>query len=127
MSGGDAEAGAATPECLSCGACCFGRIERYVAVSGDDHARLGAAADALTVFLDNRCYMRMHDGHCAALRVESEGRFVCSVYEQRPSVCRELARGGPACAAERAQKHERARAALLPLLTVGPFSDRTTR
>jgi Fe-S-cluster containining protein len=115
------------PECLSCGACCFGGIERYVPVSGADHARLGDAAEALTVFIENRCFMRMEDGHCAALQLEPGGRFVCAVYERRPSVCRELARGGPACEAERALKRERARAALLPLLTETPFSDRTSR
>jgi Fe-S-cluster containining protein len=115
------------PECLSCGACCFGQIERYVAVSGDDHLRLGDAADALTVFVENRCYMRMHDGHCAALQLTPAGRFVCSVYEQRPAVCRELARGGPACEAERVQKRERAGRALLPVLTVAPFSARTSK
>ena len=112
------------PACLSCGACCFGQIERYVAVTGDDHARLGDAAEALTTFLENRCCMRMQDGHCAALRITAAG-FVCSVYEQRPAICRELARGGPACEAERAHKSERARRARLPLLTAGPFSDRT--
>jgi Fe-S-cluster containining protein len=106
---------AAAPECTSCGACCFGQIERYVAVTGDDHARLGADAEVLTTFLENRCYMRMQDGHCAALRLEA-GRFTCSVYEQRPAVCRELARGGPACAAEREQKRERAGRALLTVL-----------
>lgn len=115
------------PACLACGACCFGDTERYVPVSGDDYARLGQAAETLTNFLENRCFMRMEHGHCAALRIEPEGRLVCTVYEQRPDVCRELARGGPACAAERARKHERARAALLPVLTAGPFSDRTSR
>jgi Fe-S-cluster containining protein len=104
------------PECLACGACCFGQGARYVPVSGDDHARLGAAAEALTQFLGNRCYMRMDQGRCAALQLTAEGRFACAVYELRPQVCRELARGGPACAAERAQKSETARHALLPLL-----------
>lgn len=125
MSGAEPEA--AVPDCLRCGACCFGRSARYVAVTGDDHTRLGDAAEALTVFVGNRCFMRMEDGRCAALRVHAEGRFACAVYEQRPSVCRELARGGPACAAERARKREQAQAALLPLLTDPAFSDRTSR
>ena len=96
----------ALPECLSCGACCFGQGERYVPVTGDDHARLGELADEYTQFLGNRCYMRMHQGHCAALRIEADGRFVCQVYAQRPATCRELARGQGACRAEFEQKRE---------------------
>jgi Fe-S-cluster containining protein len=114
-------------DCVACGACCFAQIECYVAVRGDDYARLGDAADGLTVFVENRCFMRMQDGHCAALRIEPSGRFWCSVYERRPAICRELARGGPACQAERALKRERAERALLPLLTGAAFSDRTKR
>lgn len=72
----------------------------YVRVTGDDHERLGADAAALTHFIGNRCYMRMHkDGHCGALRV-GDGRFVCSVYGNRPQVCRDLERGSPVCEAE---------------------------
>jgi Fe-S-cluster containining protein len=79
---------------------------------GCDHARLGDDAEQLTVFIDNRCYMRMEAEHCAALRVEPGGRFVCSVYDQRPDVCRELVRADPACAAELALKRRRTRVAL---------------
>jgi Fe-S-cluster containining protein len=127
MSEGDTPESREAPACLACGACCFGDTDRYVPVSGDDHARLGEAAEALTIFLENRCFMRMEHGHCAALRIEPGGRFLCTVYEQRPDVCRELARGGPVCAAERARKHEHAQAARLPLLTAAPFSDKTSR
>lgn len=107
------------PPCLSCGACCFAPGERYVRVTGDDHARLGDAAERLTVFIDNRCYMRMQDGHCAALSVRADGSFVCSVYEARPDVCRELERGSPACEAELLQKREPSQRALLRVLDSG--------
>jgi len=103
------------PECLRCGACCFGDGERYVPVTGDDHARLGEAAERLTQFVGNRCYMRMEAGHCAALEITADGRFVCTVYAERPATCRDLERGGPACQAELATKGERARQALLSL------------
>jgi Fe-S-cluster containining protein len=103
------------PECLACGSCCFGEGPRYVPVTGDDHAVLGDAAERLTTFVGNRCYMQMHAGHCAALELDPAGRFVCSVYEHRPSVCRELARGSGACRAELAQKRERSQHALLQL------------
>lgn len=95
------------PECLNCGACCFSLLETYVRVTGNDHERLAERADELVHFEGNRAYMRMDDGHCAALRVESSGQLVCSVYETRPDTCRDLARGGAACQGEIATKRER--------------------
>jgi Fe-S-cluster containining protein len=104
------------PECLRCGACCFGTGERYVPVSGDDHARLAEQAEPFTKFVGNRCYMRMIDDHCAALQLGADGRFVCSVYGERPTVCRELARGEAACQAELHLKHTLAQTQLLRVL-----------
>lgn len=99
---------ATVPECLACGVCCFSQLETYVRVTGDDHARLGERADALVWFDDNRAYMRMVDGHCAALRVDpDEGRFVCTAYDTRPQVCRDLERGLGACLGEIAAKGDR--------------------
>lgn len=103
------------PECLRCGACCFGEGNRYIPVSGDDHARLGELSEELTAFDGTRCFMRMHEGHCAALKIEA-GLFICTVYEQRPGVCRELARGLGACQAEFESKQERSRSAQLRVL-----------
>jgi Fe-S-cluster containining protein len=77
-------------------------------VTGDDHALLGDRADELVRFDGNRAYMRMVDGHCAALRVErSSGQLVCSTYETRPQTCRDLARSSGACLGEIASKHDR--------------------
>ena len=96
------------PDCLACGTCCFSTLPTYLRVSGDDHERLGEDAERLTHFVGNRCYMRIEEGRCAALVIEpEEGRFVCSVYERRPSLCRELERGTPACAGERDLKGDR--------------------
>lgn len=95
------------PACLACGACCFSQLDTYVRVTGDDHARLGAGNEALSVFIGNRCYMRMAHGHCAALAVR-DGQYVCTVYELRPEVCRALARESASCAAERSVKSARA-------------------
>jgi hypothetical protein len=100
------------PECLACGACCFSQLDTYVRVSGDDYARLAQHAEALTVFIGNRCYMRMEHGHCAALEV-SPGRLACRIYAQRPETCRDLARSSPSCDAERQQKAPRVRLAVL--------------
>lgn len=99
-----------TPECLECGTCCFSTLREYVRVTGDDHARLGDDAERLTVFVGNRAYMRMHEGRCAALRIDRDAqRFVCTVYDRRPDTCRELQRGSPACRGEIAAKGERPR------------------
>lgn len=77
-------------------------------VSGEDWTRLGADAERLAQFVGHRAYLRMRDGHCAALeaRVTADGvrEFFCTVYERRPQVCRDLARGSPECEAERALK-----------------------
>jgi uncharacterized protein len=102
------------PECLSCGTCCFSTLERYVPVSGDDHARLAGSADRLVTWVENRAYMRIEEGHCAALSIDAEhARFVCAVYDERPQVCRDLERGSPQCAGELAAKRERPPLALL--------------
>jgi Fe-S-cluster containining protein len=99
---------AAVPACLGCGACCFSQLTEYVRVDGKDYARIAELADELTVFEGNRCYMRMHEGHCAALLLDlSTRRFVCSIYEQRPEICRELARASAQCSAEIHEKGER--------------------
>ena len=99
------------PVCLRCGVCCFSKLETYVRVTGEDWTRLGAEAERLAHFVGHRAYMRMSDGHCAALlvRVGEDGarQYFCSVYETRPATCRELERGSPQCAGEIALKGER--------------------
>ncbi|MEM7198845.1 MAG: YkgJ family cysteine cluster protein [Planctomycetota bacterium] len=106
---------APAPACEACGACCFGDGARYVRVTGDDHERLGAAAARWTHFLGHRCYMRMERGRCAALGYDAQrGQWQCRVYADRPQVCRDLERGGPACDAERARKADLAATAARP-------------
>ena len=107
--------------CLTCGACCFSTLPTYVPVTGADHARLGDHADTLVTFDGVRAYLRIEDGHCAALRIEGdEGspRFVCSVYDVRPATCRELLRGSPACEGELATKGARPREAAARLVSL---------
>jgi uncharacterized protein len=88
-----------------------------VRVTGDDHDRLGDAVDDLVHFVGNRAYMRLAGGHCAALRIELEGRFACTVYERRPDACRDLERASPQCAGELYTKAGRAQARLVQLRT----------
>ena len=105
------DASADSAACLRCGVCCFSRLETYVRVTGDDWSRLGADAKRLARFVGHRAYMRMERGRCAALAVRESaerGReYFCTVYERRPQVCRDLARGSPECEAELALKKDR--------------------
>jgi len=96
------------PECLACGACCFSRLATFVRVTGDDHARLAERAQSLVRFDGFRAYMRMSEGHCAALVVDAgSGRWRCGAYATRPQVCRDLARASGECLAELDAKAER--------------------
>lgn len=100
-------------DCRTCGTCCFSLLATYVRVTGDDYARLGEGAERYATFVGTRAYMRMVDGHCAALEIDREAeRFTCRVYETRPTVCRELARGSPECEGEIETKGDRPRRAL---------------
>jgi len=98
--------------CLHCGVCCFSQLETYVRVSGGDWERLGVEADRTAHFIGNRAYMKMTEGRCAALalrRTSGGGpEFFCTVYDKRPQVCRDLARGSPECEGELAMKGVRA-------------------
>lgn len=95
------------PDCLRCGACCHSPAERFVRVTGADWTRLGDAAERLAHFTGrgNEAFMKMIDGHCAALvlRVDANQHieFFCTIYAHRPQICRDLARGSPACDGER--------------------------
>jgi Fe-S-cluster containining protein len=114
----------AVPDCMSCGTCCFSELEKFVRVLGDDHERLGGQAEALVAFVGNRAYMKMVDGHCAALRVGgSQGRFVCTAYEARPQICRDLQRGSPECLGEIGSKEVRPLLALRRASPANPGRD----
>ncbi len=98
-------------DCLRCGVCCFSKLETYVPVTGDDWARLGGDAGRVAHFIGNHAYMKMADEHCAALelrrRPEGGTEFFCTIYDRRPQVCRDLARGSPQCEGELAAKSRR--------------------
>jgi Fe-S-cluster containining protein len=107
------------PECTVCGTCCFSTLPEYVRVFGYDWDRMDDRARTFAHFLGNRCYLRIEDGHCAALVIEPGDardarapRYLCSIYEVRPDACRALERGSGACRGERHEKGER------PLLAV---------
>lgn len=102
----------APDDCTRCGACCFSESPRHVRVTGDDHERLGEEAEAWVAWIGNEAYLRLapFEGTairaCAALRAE-DGRFLCRIYERRPTVCRTLERASGACRGERDTKGAR--------------------
>lgn len=95
-------------DCRGCGICCFSSKPDYVRVTGADWSRLGEAAERLAHFIGHRAYMRMREGHCAALDAhlmpDGGTQFSCVVYEQRPQICRDLERGSAQCDGERGRK-----------------------
>jgi hypothetical protein len=98
--------------CLRCGVCCFSRLETYVRVTGEDWSRLGPDAAQFAHFIGHRAYLRMSGGHCAALAprpdpATGETVHICTIYERRPQICRDLARGSPECEGEIALKGSR--------------------
>jgi Fe-S-cluster containining protein len=109
------------PECVDCGVCCFSFLPEYIRVFGVDLARMDERAEAFVEFRGNRCFMRMDGGRCTALRVDVERQqYLCSIYAMRPDVCRSLERGSGHCRAERHEKSDRARDALVTLRTKSP-------
>ena len=77
-------------------------------VTGEDWMRLGDAAERVAHFIGHRAFMRMTEGHCAALEIrcapDGAPAFFCTVYERRPQICSDLARASPECEGERAMK-----------------------
>ncbi len=98
-------------DCLCCGICCFSTLDTFVRVTGFDWERLGGESERVAHFIGNRAYMKMNGGHCAALEVRHTAAgstvFFCTVYENRPQVCRDLARISAECEGELATKGER--------------------
>jgi Fe-S-cluster containining protein len=88
-------------DCQHCGRCCFSESPEHVRIFGVDWDRMDERAQSFTVFIENRCYMRIEDGRCAALAIDPDtGRFACSIYEHRSDVCRSLERGTGGCRGE---------------------------
>ncbi|MGZ3423436.1 MAG: YkgJ family cysteine cluster protein [Polyangiales bacterium] len=89
-----------TLDCRTCGACCHGD-DTWVHVGLADEPRVPALGN-LVILANGRRSLRMVSGRCAAL-TERDGLFTCSVYEDRPSPCREVMPGDRWCLAAREQ------------------------
>ncbi|HTJ82809.1 MAG TPA: YkgJ family cysteine cluster protein [Polyangiaceae bacterium] len=107
------EPGFPPADCRPCGRCCFSELPEYVRVFGVDWDRMGERAQEHAELIGNRMFMKMRDGHCTALAIDIEGRtFSCSIYEERPDVCRSLERGSGQCRADWIDKAARPDVAL---------------
>jgi Fe-S-cluster containining protein len=90
-----ASVSSSTYDCTSCGACCFGGHDRYVALFPQDMAR--AIPEGATRVIDGRHYMAMACGHCAQLTITPEGATLCAIYDDRPEACRAFRAGSFEC------------------------------
>lgn len=103
-------------DCRSCARCCFSDSAEHVRVFEIDWERMSARARAFTRTLGQGRYMDMSSGRCAALISDPAlGSHACSIYDQRPDVCRSLARGTSVCLSEMRAKAGRPEALLLQL------------
>jgi Fe-S-cluster containining protein len=99
---GDQYTGLVVLDCLACGACCHGD-HGWVPVDGRDDPAPPALAAHLVLLKHGaltRRSLRMVGGACSAL-VKERGLSTCTIYEVRPSTCRELEAGSPDCLAAR--------------------------
>lgn len=91
----------ATPECLTCGACCHGD-DGWVPVDGRDEAHVRASPELAKnlVYVRHgtlvRRSLRMLRGRCFALETNRD-QVACRIYPDRPNACRELAAGSADC------------------------------
>ncbi|MEO6953398.1 MAG: YkgJ family cysteine cluster protein [Polyangia bacterium] len=92
-----------TFDCQTCGACCYGG-EAYVAVTGPDADRMSRETRSrMVVRHGERRYLRMLNGHCAALRARG-GHYACRIYEERPTPCRTVDAGSRECLVARERR-----------------------
>ena len=75
--------------CLRCGACCVGWRASFYWAEGDDAVEGGVPA-RLTVRVDifRRAMRRRRNRRCVALQGTPGRRVACTIYDRRPSVCR---------------------------------------
>ena len=85
---------APVPDCQSCGACCSYSWEWPTLIGFGD-------GDGLPRHLIEDGRMRCNGNRCAALAGTIGEEVHCTVYEDRPLVCREFAAGSDDCLAVR--------------------------
>ncbi|MGL5949408.1 MAG: YkgJ family cysteine cluster protein [Aeromonas sp.] len=81
-------------DCSNCEACCCRLEVMLVTDTGVPRHFMDEAEDSVAVM------QRSEDGWCAAL---DRNTLRCTIYAQRPLICREFSVGAPECLAERAE------------------------
>ena len=105
-----------TIDCTSCGACCFGGHDCYIALLPQDRDR--AIPTAATTEIAGQRYMTMSCGHCAQLGATPDGRLICAIYDERPEACRAFRAGSFEC--NKARQHRGGQAEALRALAMVP-------
>lgn len=81
-------------DCLACGACCR---EGYDTVEvDDDDPVVELHPELVSPGPFGRLNLRRDGPRCACLLVAS-GVYTCRIYQDRPTTCRDLQVGSPAC------------------------------
>ncbi|MBA6231659.1 MULTISPECIES: YkgJ family cysteine cluster protein [unclassified Colwellia] len=81
--------------CANCQACCCSLEVRIISDTGVPHRH---------IYIDDHGHesmLRLDDGLCSALNRDT---LLCSIYENRPWVCREFEMGSYECIDERTEK-----------------------
>jgi hypothetical protein len=80
-------------DCRDCGACCRSAYHSVTISEGDS---IATRHPTLLVHHESYSEVRREGDHCAALR-ETDKQFLCAVYEDRPTCCRDFANAGQNC------------------------------
>lgn len=88
------------PECTNCGLCCF--LPLIVPVTRDESERLTSYCDILMDGADadivvDRMLPRAGDGRCLNLEGKLGASIGCTIYKDRPQVCRDFEAGSDRC------------------------------
>lgn len=84
-------------DCQDCGACCRAAYHSVTITEGDVVAK---RHPSLMVVHENYTELRREGDHCAALE-SKDGRHGCTVYNDRPTCCRDFENAGTHCVTAR--------------------------
>ncbi len=84
-------------DCQDCGACCR---EAYHSITIDEGDEVAQRHPSLMVHHESYTELRREGGHCAALVCE-DSRYHCTIYNDRPTCCREFENAGEHCVTAR--------------------------
>jgi Fe-S-cluster containining protein len=96
------------PDCITCGACCASPFvgEGYIQVNAEEEKRLDRLGLPVLEVMpgpDDRIVLlgtkenRQGDRVCVALDGRVGKQVFCTIYEHRPSLCRQFEAGSPEC------------------------------